>query len=209
LEPHLNDGKPFPLSELNDGKVLLRDIIDLDATYGGPDAKALPTPEIGPDGQTIANIAVPGSCFSANQLSRKVLSTLDRLGCLSFRAAAVHLGCSPAQRKSIGLPCTRAGTSVEEWTGGRDRAEGHGQMAKHTRVFQGKEESDIETQFSKWQQANAGLVFNIKKHPTERLSLPVQRPGFEHRPVKRADTFSMRVEYETKDHDRRLRKRGK
>ena len=46
--------------ELNDGKVLLRDIIDLDATYGGPDAKALPTPEIGPDGQAIANIAVPG-----------------------------------------------------------------------------------------------------------------------------------------------------
>ena len=35
--------------ELNDGKVLLRDIIDLDATYGGPDAKALPTPETGPD----------------------------------------------------------------------------------------------------------------------------------------------------------------
>jgi hypothetical protein len=46
--------------ELNDGKVLLRDIIDLDATYSGPDAKVLPTPEIGPDGQTIANIAVPG-----------------------------------------------------------------------------------------------------------------------------------------------------
>src|SRR6516225_2075370 len=46
--------------ELNDGKVLLRDIIDLEATYAGADAKALPTPEIGPDGQTIANIAVPG-----------------------------------------------------------------------------------------------------------------------------------------------------
>src|SRR5262249_54265033 len=46
--------------ELNDGKVLLRDIIDLEATYGGPDAKALRAPEIGPDGQTIANIAVPG-----------------------------------------------------------------------------------------------------------------------------------------------------
>src|SRR5262249_50982181 len=46
--------------ELNDGTVLLRDIIDLDATYGGPDAKALPTPEIGPDSQTIANIAVRG-----------------------------------------------------------------------------------------------------------------------------------------------------
>ena len=46
--------------ELNDGKALLRDIIDLDATYAGPDAKGLPTPEIGPDSQTIVNIAVPG-----------------------------------------------------------------------------------------------------------------------------------------------------
>src|SRR5262249_32543263 len=42
--------------ELNDGKVLLRDIIDLDATYGGPEAKAVPTPEISPDSQTTANI---------------------------------------------------------------------------------------------------------------------------------------------------------
>jgi RNA polymerase primary sigma factor len=46
--------------ELNDGTVLLRDIIDLDATYAGPDAKTLPTPEIGPDSGTIANIAVSG-----------------------------------------------------------------------------------------------------------------------------------------------------
>jgi RNA polymerase primary sigma factor len=46
--------------ELNDGTVLLRDIIDLDATYAGPDAKTVPTPEIGPDSQTIANIAVRG-----------------------------------------------------------------------------------------------------------------------------------------------------
>src|SRR5262249_40205047 len=42
--------------ELNDGKVLLRDIIDLDATYGGPEAKAVPTPEISPDSQTTVNI---------------------------------------------------------------------------------------------------------------------------------------------------------
>jgi RNA polymerase primary sigma factor len=45
--------------ELNDGNVLLRDIIDLDATYGGSDAKVLPAAEIGLDGQMIANIAVP------------------------------------------------------------------------------------------------------------------------------------------------------
>ena len=46
--------------ELNEGKVLLRDIIDLDATYAGPDAKAMPTPAIGPDGHLIVGIAVPG-----------------------------------------------------------------------------------------------------------------------------------------------------
>ena len=39
---------------------MLRDIIDLDATYAGPDAKAPPVPQIGPDSGTIANIAVPG-----------------------------------------------------------------------------------------------------------------------------------------------------
>jgi len=46
--------------ELNEGKVFLRDIIDLEATYAGPDAKAMPAPEIGPDGQLIVRTAVPG-----------------------------------------------------------------------------------------------------------------------------------------------------
>jgi RNA polymerase primary sigma factor len=45
--------------ELNEGKVFLREIIDLEATYAGPDAKAMPAPVvIGPDGQPI--VAVPG-----------------------------------------------------------------------------------------------------------------------------------------------------
>ena len=35
--------------ELNEGKVLLRDIIDVDATYAGPGAKAVPAPAINPD----------------------------------------------------------------------------------------------------------------------------------------------------------------
>src|SRR5215475_11494155 len=42
--------------ELNEGKAFLRDIIDLEATYAGPDAKAMPAP-VGPDGQPIV---VPG-----------------------------------------------------------------------------------------------------------------------------------------------------
>src|SRR5258708_15803981 len=36
--------------ELSEGKILLRDIIDLEATYAGPDAKPMPAPVIGPDG---------------------------------------------------------------------------------------------------------------------------------------------------------------
>ena len=45
--------------ELNEGKVLLRDIIDLEATYAGPDAKAIPTGVASPDGQLIPIAGVP------------------------------------------------------------------------------------------------------------------------------------------------------
>ena len=45
--------------ELNEGKIFLRDIIDLEATYAGPDAKAMPAPPVlGPDGQPVAQPAV-------------------------------------------------------------------------------------------------------------------------------------------------------
>src|SRR5262249_36229637 len=37
--------------ELNEGKVFLRDIIALEATYAGPDAKGMPAGGIGADGQ--------------------------------------------------------------------------------------------------------------------------------------------------------------
>jgi RNA polymerase primary sigma factor len=50
--------------ELNEGKVLLRDIIDLEATYADPDARAMPAPVIGPDGQPIAplpGVLIPGA----------------------------------------------------------------------------------------------------------------------------------------------------
>ncbi|HZL31954.1 MAG TPA: RNA polymerase sigma factor RpoD, partial [Pseudolabrys sp.] len=49
--------------ELNEGKVFLRDIIDLEATYAGPDAKQMQTP-LGPDGKPMANVGgtpVPGA----------------------------------------------------------------------------------------------------------------------------------------------------
>ncbi len=51
--------------ELNDGKVFLRDIIDLEATYAGPDAKQMAPPVvIGPDGKPVAaavGTPVPGA----------------------------------------------------------------------------------------------------------------------------------------------------
>jgi RNA polymerase primary sigma factor len=47
--------------ELNAGKVSLREIIDLEATYAGPDAKAMPGSVIGSDGQPIAAAGAAGS----------------------------------------------------------------------------------------------------------------------------------------------------
>jgi RNA polymerase primary sigma factor len=47
--------------ELNEGKVFLRDIIDLEATYAGPDAKAAPAAgPVGPDGKPLGT-PVPGA----------------------------------------------------------------------------------------------------------------------------------------------------
>ena len=46
--------------ELNEGKVFLRDIIDLDATYAGPDVKVMPAPVLSPDGQLIVGGATSG-----------------------------------------------------------------------------------------------------------------------------------------------------
>jgi RNA polymerase primary sigma factor len=50
--------------ELNEGKVFLRDIVDLEATYAGPDAKQMQPPVIGPDGKPIipaVGTPVPGA----------------------------------------------------------------------------------------------------------------------------------------------------
>ena len=49
--------------ELNEGKVFLRDIIDLDATYAGPDVKIMPAPVINPDCRLI--VCHPGPTRAA------------------------------------------------------------------------------------------------------------------------------------------------
>ena len=43
--------------ELNEGKVFLRDIIDLEATYAGPDAKIMPAPAVMAEPQALGTVA--------------------------------------------------------------------------------------------------------------------------------------------------------
>ena len=63
--------------ELNEGKVFLRDIIDLDATYAGPDAKAMPASVIDPDGQLIDGVAVPGQPERLPQMPAPAIAPAD------------------------------------------------------------------------------------------------------------------------------------
>ena len=46
--------------ELREGKILLRDIIDLEATYAGPEAKAMPAAVMASDGQPVPEAPVAG-----------------------------------------------------------------------------------------------------------------------------------------------------
>jgi len=59
--------------ELNEGKVHLRDIIDLEATYAGPDAKNAPMQLIGPDGQLI--VPQPGAVSNGQLVLAQIPTT--------------------------------------------------------------------------------------------------------------------------------------
>src|SRR5215472_16562830 len=74
--------------ELNEGKVFLRDIIDLEATYAGPDAKAMPAP-VGPDGQPIVvpGMTVPGQPAVAGQPPQTQAPATAPAGATPFKAA--------------------------------------------------------------------------------------------------------------------------
>ena len=60
--------------ELNEGKIFLRDIIDLEATYAGPEAKAGGAPMVGEDGQPVA--AAPGNGAAAPQTLSAAVTTV-------------------------------------------------------------------------------------------------------------------------------------
>src|SRR5688500_7539524 len=84
--------------ELNDGKILLRDIIDLEATYEGPEGKAPPALGNGGDGAAVGGEAEPAAAPEGGEtdedeefenalslaameaeLKPKVLDTFDRI----------------------------------------------------------------------------------------------------------------------------------
>jgi RNA polymerase primary sigma factor len=101
--------------ELNEGKVLLREIIDLEATYAGPDAKALPAPSA-PDAENATpdaptqTTAVAASVGPAGQPQPPAaIATPFRTAPPSFRSAHA-VAASPPQ--SGGEEVTSAGEAA-------------------------------------------------------------------------------------------------
>jgi RNA polymerase primary sigma factor len=75
--------------ELNGHKVLLRHIIDLEATYAGPGARAIPA-TVGPDGQPIA--AAPGASFTQVLGTPTIAPPAAPTAATPFRAAPERAG---------------------------------------------------------------------------------------------------------------------
>jgi len=75
--------------ELNGHKVLLRHIIDLEATYAGPGARAIPA-TVGPDGQPIA--AAPGASFTQVLGTPTLAPPAAPTAATPFRAAPERVG---------------------------------------------------------------------------------------------------------------------
>jgi RNA polymerase primary sigma factor len=74
--------------ELNEGKVFLRKIIDLEATYAGPDAKAMPTPMLGSDGQPIAAAGAPAVAGGGSMLAQMPAPPAAPAAATPFKGAA-------------------------------------------------------------------------------------------------------------------------
>jgi RNA polymerase primary sigma factor len=92
--------------ELNEGKVLLHDIIDIEATYAGPDAKPIPAPAvIGPGDQPIVQVATaPVSEVSA--LAQTAALPADPVAATSFKPAP-----APSEEDDDGGP--KPGSTAE------------------------------------------------------------------------------------------------
>ena len=134
--------------ELNDGKVFLRDIIDLEATYAGPDAKQMQVPVIiGPDGKPIA----AGRRGRRHAGSRRAASAGRAAGGAARRAARRDpvQGAGRASRRRRGAEGSGRGRgrgrlrrrrhgefAVARRDRGRAQAEGGRDLRQHRRLVQ-------------------------------------------------------------------------
>jgi RNA polymerase primary sigma factor len=84
--------------ELNEGKVFLRDIIDLEATYAGPNAKAMPAAVISPDGQP----RPPPPISGAPSLMQTPAPSTAPPAEIPFEAAPVRVGGAKGQVGEVG-----------------------------------------------------------------------------------------------------------
>jgi len=88
--------------ELNEGKVFLRDIIDLEATYAGPDAKGMAAPVvIGADGQPVS-AAVAGAGAAGGLPPQTAAPATAPASATPFKAAADEDG--DGEEKPEGAP---------------------------------------------------------------------------------------------------------
>src|ERR1700746_3873166 len=74
--------------ELNEGKIFLRDIIDLEATHASPDAKVMPAPVIGSQGQPIAAAGAQAAAGSASVLAQTPAPPAVPAAATPFKGAA-------------------------------------------------------------------------------------------------------------------------
>jgi RNA polymerase primary sigma factor len=88
--------------ELNEGKILLRDIIDLEATYAGPDAKGMATPVvIGPDGRPVVVAAAGAGAINGGTLPPQTIApSTAPAGATPFKAARDDEGGDKAAAES-------------------------------------------------------------------------------------------------------------
>jgi len=68
-------------------------------------------------------------------------------------------------------------------------------VKKH-KEFRSQTEPDIVYQYTRWFGGKLGRVFDVKRHPIERLPLNMQPGGFQ---VEAPNTFLMRVDYEEEE----------
>jgi RNA polymerase primary sigma factor len=101
--------------ELNEGKVFLRDIIDLEATYAGPDAKQV-APAVGPDGLPIAPVAgaVPGAPGFVPQPPQAVAPPSAPPAATPFKPAGATNGAAGGNGEEGGEEAAIADSDIDE-----------------------------------------------------------------------------------------------